>query len=564
MIFGIMKAVLPHAILRKTYWIAALSLTGAAVLLHFFSFTQAGGLWRDEIAIANIATLPSLAETFRALPHDHCPIVFPAVVRIWTALGLAQTTTGMRVLGLGIGLFLIASFWVASRMMGGETPLLFLSLAAVNPTVIRYGDSIRGYALGIAFIVLTMGLIWRFIEVPKVRRGILAGVGAVVSVQTLYQNAFFLLAICVAGAVVCLRQRRPIKALGVIGMGFAAAISLLPYVKPVLQSQSWWMVNQTGTGLTIAWHHLSHLTGLFLSVWVIVVGFAATFGIVRAMMGAGTEKPGGPPDLPLYGGLALVIGLAGFWIFLKLTGLPTQIWYYIPGLCFAMACSDAVLPRTHPVTGITVLAVATAALLVSPTAYAALRWRQTNGDLLAARVARNADVNDLVIVHPWYFGLTYGYYYRGATKWTTLPPIEDYRFHRYDLIKEKLATTNAIAPVMARVEAVLRSGHRIWIVGELSGPPAGAPVPRDPPVAPHGPLGWSDHPYTEAWGNELGYLLEQHITNAVLVVDPLTNAIPINPVERMKLVVVSGWQVASPAKSPIETKPPSTLNAHDQ
>ena len=556
MTLAIMTAIFPNASLRKACWIAALSLTGAAVLLHFFSLTQAGGLWRDEIAIANIATLPSWAETFRALPHDHCPMVFPALVRMWTALGLAQTSTGMRVLGLGIGMFLVASFWVTGWMMGRKPPLLFLSLVAVNPTVIRYGDSIRGYALGIAFIVLTMGLIWRFIEAPDIRRGLLAGAGAVLSVQTLYQNAFFLLAICVAGAVVCLHQRRPIKALGVLAIGFAASISLLPYVQPVLQSQSWWMVNQTGTGLTIAWHHLSQLTGYFLIVWVIVIVFAATFGIVRAISGTGPEGLGGPPDLPLFGGLALVIGLTGFWIFLKLTGLPTQIWYYIPGLCFAMACCDAVLPQTHPVTGISVLAIALAALVVSPSAYAALRWRQTNGDLLAAQVAMNADADDLVIVHPWYFGLTYGYYYRGATKWTTLPPIEDYRFHRYDLIKEKLATTNAIAPVMAQVEAVLRSGHRLWIVGELSAPPAGAPVPRDPPVAPHGPLGWSDHPYTEAWGNELGYFLEQHITQAALFVNPFTNAIPINPLERMRLVVVSGWQVSSQTNSPAAVHPP--------
>ena len=534
----------------------ALSLTGASVLLHFFSLAQAGGLWRDEIAIANIATLPSWTETFQALPRDHCPIVFPAVVRIWTALGLGQTSTGMRVLGLGIGLFLVASFWIASRMMGRKPPLLFLSLVAVNPTIIRYGDSIRGYALGIAFIVLTMGLIWRFIEAPNVRRGWLAGLGAVVSVQTLYQNAFFLLAICVAGAVVCLRQRRQFIALCVLAVGFIAAISLLPYVRPVIQSQSWWMVNQTGTGLSLAWHHLARLTGMFLSVWVIVVVFAAAFGIGRAIWGTRLEKIDDQPDLPLFGGLALVLGLTGFWVFLKLTGLPTQIWYYIPGLCFAAACCDAIASRAHPVIGLGVLVVAVTALIASSSAYAGLHWRQTNGDLLAAQVARNADANDLVVVHPWYFGLTYAYYYRGATKWTTLPPIGDYRFHRYDLIKEKLATTNAIAPVMAQVEAVLRSGHRLWIVGELSAPPAGAPVPREPPVAPHGPLGWSDHPYTEAWGDELGYFLVQHMTNAVLYVNPLTNAIPINPNETMKLVVVSGWRVSSPTNYPAAVNPP--------
>jgi hypothetical protein len=37
----------------------------------------------------------------------------------------------------------------------------------------------------------------------------------------------------------------------------------------------------------------------------------------------------------------------------------------------------------------------------------------------------------------------------------------------------------------------------------------------------------------------------QHITNATLFVNPFTNAIPINPMERMTLVVASGWKDSS-------------------
>jgi len=65
----------------------------------------------------------------------------------------------------------------------------------------------RGYGLGTAIIILTMGLIWRFIEKPGLLRG-LSRWWRVLSVQSLYQNAFFLFAICVGGMVVCLRQRR--------------------------------------------------------------------------------------------------------------------------------------------------------------------------------------------------------------------------------------------------------------------------------------------------------------------------------------------------------------------
>jgi hypothetical protein len=525
----------------------ALALTASAVLLHGFSLTQAGGLWRDEIAIANIARLPSWAEMFRGLPHDHCPIVFPAVVRVWTAWGWAQTDAGLRVLGLGIGLFLLASFWAASRMMGKGLPLLSLAIVAVNPVVIRYGDSIRGYALGIALIVLTMGLVWRFIEAPTVGRGLWAGALAVISVQTLYQNAFFLLAIGAGGVVVSLRRRQPAKAAGVLGIGAVAALSLLPYVNPIRQAQSWWVVSQTGTNLEITLDRLAKLTGPWFGVWLAVMVLAGAYGIGRTVLVPGRNPVAEGEDLPLFGSIALVLGAVGFGVFIQLTGLLTQTWYYLPALCFTVACCDAIVSRMHPAAriGVLVLAMATLLISISPSAYAALRWRQTNGDLVAAQVARNAGADDLVIVHPWYFGLTYGYNYRGAAKWTTLPPLGDYQFHRYDLLKKELATTNAIAPVLEQVAATLRSGNRVWVVGRLPLPSPDGVTPARLPPAPNGPRGWDDQPYSEAWGLELRQLLEQHVTNALLVIDPMTNAIPVNPAERMKLIVTSGWQVST-------------------
>jgi hypothetical protein len=543
-----MTALLSHPLLRRAYWMAALALTASAVLLHFFSLAQAGGLWRDEICIVNIAQLPSWAETFRTLPHDHCPILFPAAVRIWTALGWAQTDAGLRCLGLCVGLFLLASFWLSSRMMGRQPPLLFLSLVAVNPMVIRYGDSIRGYALGIALIVLTMGLIWRFVEGPNLRRGLLAGLGALLSVQALYQNAFFLLAIGIGGVVVSLRRRRPARAVGVLVIGAVAALSLLPYVNPIRAAQSWWVVSQTGTNLEITLDRLSRLTGSFFGVWVAVMVLALVFGMSRVVLAPRRNPVGDGEDLALFGSIALVLGAAGFGVFIQLTGLLTQTWYYLPVLCFTAVCCDVIVVRAHPVAGMGVLmlAVATLMISISPSAYAALRWRQTNGDLVAAAVARNAGADDLVIVHPWYLGITYGHNYRGATKWMTLPPLADYRFHRYDLIKEKLAMADAIVPVLERVETTLRSGNRVWVVGRLPVPPTDGAAPVRLPPAPNGPRGWDDQPYSEAWGLEFRQLLESHVTNATLVIDPVTNSITINPAERMKLIVTSGWKVFTP------------------
>jgi hypothetical protein len=531
---------------QKIGWLTAIAMTVAAVGLHLFSVSVAGGLWRDEVGLPNIALLPAWKDIVWGLMHDHCPVLFPAMIRGLTALGLLHTDMGLRMLGLCAGLFLLASFWAASRMLGRNPPLLCLSLVALNPVVIRYGDSLRAYAFGTAIMMLTVGLIWRFVEKTGWKRGLLAGVAAVASVQALYQNAFFLLAICVAGVVVSFRQGQHAKIVGILSIGFVAALSLMPYLKPIHDAQPWWLVSKTGINLTISVSRLSQLMDNFFGVWIVVVLLAVVFGIGRIFFKALQESPVKQPDLPLFAGIALVLGTAGFGVFIKLTGLPTQVWYYIPVLCFTAVCCDSIFPKAHSFTRSGVVAIALFALIYSPATYSALHYRQTNGDLLAAQVARDATADDLIIVHPWYFGITFDRYYHGPAKWKTLPPITEYRFHSYDMIKEQIQTPHAIAPVMEQVEATLRSGHRVWVVGDVSTPPAGRPMPPDPPVAPNGPFGWLDEPYSTAWGKQLGYFLQQHATNTTRLVTASSNAVPINPLEKMDLIVASGWQTNSP------------------
>src|SRR5438874_12229670 len=83
-------------------------------------------------------------------------------VRAWLAAGLGNTDLGLRVLGLVIGLFLLVAFWFASWMMRNGAPLLAVTLAGLNVTIVRAGDSLRAYGLSSALVVLTLALIWRF------------------------------------------------------------------------------------------------------------------------------------------------------------------------------------------------------------------------------------------------------------------------------------------------------------------------------------------------------------------------------------------------------------------
>ena len=124
----------------------------------------------------------------------------------------------------------------------------------------------------------------------------------------------------------------------------------MPYVNPIRQSQTWWVVNQDGTSLEITLDRLSRLAGPFLSVWVAVAVLATVLGITRAVRAPERDRGPDAEDLPVFGSIALVLGAAGFGVFIQMTGLLAQVWYYLPVLCFTMICCDVIvsrLPRTR-------------------------------------------------------------------------------------------------------------------------------------------------------------------------------------------------------------------------
>ena len=130
-----------------------------------FSLLNAGGLWRDEAHLVHLSLLPSVSEVWQNLVYD-CPILMHLAVRAWSAAGLGNTDLGLRVLGLFAGLFLLLAFWFASWMLRNGAPLLAVTLAGLNVTMVRVGDSLRGYGLGSALAVLTVAVIWRLTRRP--------------------------------------------------------------------------------------------------------------------------------------------------------------------------------------------------------------------------------------------------------------------------------------------------------------------------------------------------------------------------------------------------------------
>jgi hypothetical protein len=168
-----------------------------------------------------------------------------------------------------------------------------------------------------------------------------------------------------------------------------------------------------------------------------------------------------------------------------------------------------------------------------------LAARQTNADLVAATVAAAAAPRDLVVVVPWYYGVSFGRYYHGAAPWLTLPVVADHRFHRYDLLKPRLAAAHPLDDLLQAVAATLRGGGRVWLVGAARWPSPGAAAALRPP-APGSPAGWHDYPYIVDWSEQLGRFLQLHARGAAAVATAASGA--VSDLEDMTLAVLQGWR----------------------
>jgi hypothetical protein len=485
---------------------------------------------------------------------------------------------------------------------GGSTPLASLVLLGLSPAVLRWGDEVRGYGLGSVLLVLAFAATARAVGRPsRAAAGAawLVGLGAA---HCLFQSSALLAGLGSAAAVAAWRRAGWRAAAAVLAGGAAIAASLLPYAAPLRAAREWDMVarspldaGQLWDGLRQAlgpaWHQAGWGLALALAVvagiGAIVAGDRGEKGMVRGVdsrdgarevgAGAAVEAPearratvagdrvaarggagegsaadgaegddrqGGEGAVRreqlLFCGLTVLLGAAAFAGFLEVLGYAPRPWYYLPLLALlAAACDLALAGAAWPLRA--PLAVgATAAVfgLLGPAADAA-RTRSTNVDQLAALVAEGAAPGDLVLVNPWTCGISFRRYYRGPAPWTTLPELGDLRFHRYDLLKAKMASPRPIDGVIDRLGRTLRGGHRVWLVGGVGLARTPAPVVPLPP-APHAPSGWYDLPYTLSWSRQAGAFLQAHAVEWQGV--RLSGGDPVDPLERLPLLSASGWK----------------------
>lgn len=556
---------------RRLEWAAAALLSLFTVWAHGERLAHAGAMWRDEAAAVRLATLPSLRAVWRLFPHEAFPLAVPLAIRSFT--GVAGSGDGaLRVFGMLVGLAVAAALWVSARVAGRTLPLLSLALLAGNAPFVIFGDSLRGYGLGSLCIVLGFAALARLLRRPgpwPATAALLATVGAV---QCLLGNAALVAALCAAAALAALAEigalpapaeperRRTGRrvAFVAINIGLAAAVSLLPYAAPLMAARAWSVVVVYHPGL----RHIVQMVGATLgparAAWAVlaVLAVAGTAWTLAARRGSSSDRPDETPsislsspaerlpgaDVRLFAVLALVLGIAAQLLFQEFLGYTPRAWYDLPLLALVACALEplvAELCRT-PLARLARIALAVAlAAAMLPYELPRLRLRMTNADLVAHRLASAAAPDDLVLVSPWYYGVSFDRYYRGPATWMTLPDLPEHGVHRYDLLKVRLAAPHPIDDVLAAVQRTLSGGHRVWLVGQLRLPPPGQAPPVLPP-APASPAGWHDFPYVESWAMQLGAMLRAHAGALGRV--PVPSPDPVSPLEDMTLAVAAGWR----------------------
>jgi hypothetical protein len=539
-----------RAFWRQSEWIAAVLVTAAAVALHLHFWLHIGGLWRDEVNQVNVSAKHSLVE----MEKDSFPILMPLVVHTWLAVGLGNSDQNLRLIGLLVGLGILAALWISAWKARRSSPLLGLALFGLNSSLIFFGDSLRAYGLGSLLAAALTATAFVFLQQPSTARAAWLALTAILSVQLLYNNAVLVAAICFGAWAVCWRRKDGRAALQILLVAILSAASLLPYTQNLIAGAGAASVLRTGVKLPRFFASYNDTLGFPLSeyiyVWALLyaaIVFRACAGFCQsAKIPAPTDARDSNGDLSLFAAVALTLAVVGFPIFFWRAQLPMQSWYVLPLLATAAVCFDVALAVRHWIWRVGLLIfVAVTAGYSFPETNKLLDGHFSDVNLYAQKLTANADPKDYIVVDPWLFGITFDHYFKGATPWDTLPPLPDHATHRFDLVKLELQDTNAIAPVLQKIAQTLQSGHHVWILadkGWFGIPGPGQSPPPSLPPAPSPKTGWADWPYTQVWAAQMACFISDHSTQFGKLQDLSTDRFITEDVDAF---VASGWKTNS-------------------
>src|SRR5438552_2320378 len=518
---------------------AALIGTAFSAMLLVLTAMNAGPLWRDETGTFNLAQMPTLRDIWHNLQFDSFPLLWPLVVRGCGMFGLGDRDMGIRILGLGIGLFFLASLWLCQRWIGGRTPILSIALLGGLPAFIFVVGANRAYGLAICLLVLSFAKIWQVLESPTKARILSAGFICLLFAQCLYYDMIFLWAMLAAGALVAIRRQQWKIVWTMAGIGLVAGASLFIYL-PIIHRDSEYLpvVRSPFFEAATIWNGLGDAlasrssanpggaNGPQMWIWIglLLAGIIVAV-IMQQTRVRQTPKPEvasksatwEQSDRALFCVTSVVLGIIGYTGFLLKLRFFMQPWYYVEILILCAISLDGILSASWPALrpwGLARIGFLVMMMILNAVpAWAEAHTRRSNLDVVAAFLSHNASVGDLIVVQEAWEGITFNRYYRGQAQWLSVPPIDSHEVHRIDLVMAEMNQPEAMAPVLRAITNTLTSGHHVWVVGSMpiarskDAPPGPTPLPPRPPEM---PTRWWVGSYLYWWNQQATTLLLDH------------------------------------------------------
>lgn len=530
-------------IIKRLEWIVAIACSAVVLVLSVVRATNAGALWRDEASSLQLAQMPTWTEIAANYQFDSFPFLFTSILRSYVGV-FGASDASLRFFGLTIAAGFLCVAWFQSRS-ARDLPLLLPVLIGLNSTFLTSALWIRGYGLGAIMLLIAFTITARLIIDPRPRWMIAAFVAFFAAAQCLFFNIAFIGTISGAAIAVCVLRGRWRVALGLFAATALCGLSYIPYLMRYAGSKDWMVVLTLPHTLADTLHGLFVATGALapLMAWAWAIIFFAS--ITAAIIECGTLSPSRAapePDLLLFGVLTCIASVIACCAFLELLHHSSaKPQYFIVLLCVVAAGIDlinatfAARYRWHRVARLVVTATATVVLPFA--AWPRIVERLTNIDIIAKTLEGQARPNDLIVVNPWFLGISFQRYYQGGSRWVTVPDINDHRTHRYDLVKTKMVQQDPLSDVFSAMRETGVRGDHVWVVGIAMAVDPDMPLPVLP--APHPQFGWSNQFYANAWAMELGQFIGSHFDQSETVVGPGDR---VNVEEDAILLRVDGWQ----------------------
>jgi len=267
-----------------------------ALLTLALGFYQVGQpeLWRDEIASWSLATrpVPDLISTARHT--DATEIAYYLLLHYWIA-AFGDSVDAMRTLSVLAMAGAAACVTLVGRRLSGTLAGLLAGLVfALAPSVSRFAQEVRSYALGVLVATLATLLLLRALDKPAVRRWV--AYGACLAVLG-YIDIVALSVVAGHAAGVAMRwwRDRDSRLLGFVPaavVGLAACVPLAVIGSGQAASQIFWIL-RPGLDLTVFaffGRNLFYSTGVAAALFVLAVlawavdRWAAAFATALAVL----------------------------------------------------------------------------------------------------------------------------------------------------------------------------------------------------------------------------------------------------------------------------------------